>query len=922
MMTDQSGIRDAENRDAESPDAERLNDESLNQNLYALFERQTRRRPEATAVIDRSGSATSYSELENRAGRIAAELAGQGLGDEEPIGVLMHRSTELVATLLGVLKAGCCNVPLDPDDPFERAGKMIIDAECRVVLGNSDLLEKLRSVLGSSTLAAEGVVLLDVEGISDEETGDDNAPHPSVRAGHRLAYILFTSGSTGNPKGVEVEHRSVINLLLAARDLLGFTESDRYLATSTVGFDISVAELFLPLITGGSVVVHDRRLVLEPGYLTAEIQRHAVTVFQTGPSVWSVLLDEVADFPRLRVAISTGEAIHPDLARRLVDVGETAWNLYGPTEATVWATGHRLGSEDTNRTAQSSVSAPIGRPLANVDVRVLDDERMPVPAGTKGELWIGGAALARGYRNNDSLTRERFAELESNGPRFYRTGDIVVEDDGGTLHYFGRNDDQIKVRGVRIEPMEVESAILSHPKIAQAAATWYVNASGSRSIVSAIVFKPDASVSKEELHQFLSNVLPAAMVPSQFEFYDELPLTPAGKVDRNAIRNRAPEIHPDTEALPEPGTVLDSQAIKDSQAVSETERTLIRIWENTLGVTQVGRTDHFFSIGGDSLSAIRVKLQVEDVFEISVSVRVLFESPTLNELAEHIDRERVQPDESGNSRFIFPLTETSGRTAVFFCSVDLKMARKGLWTADCPLYAVSLWAQGSGFVKAKSIEELTRSHIESIRSLQPHGPYRLAGYSFGGMIALEIARQLRQAGEEIELLFLLDPSEPFQTGGTLSDKDYAATDTGAYETLGYRIMHHGLNIARRPLDIVSYIGQRRSRFPMWPWICYNLVHLHGRNSNRLSALLLPKNRWPAFWYALRRLGKSYVARPYHGNVSAVFMDRNRQLALWKPLLGEDADISFVDSGHLDLFSEPALSQWQAKLQQNLKAVSN
>ena len=262
---------------------------------------------------------------------------------------------------------------------------------------------------------------------------------------------------------------------------------------------------------------------MEPRQLAAEIRAQGVTVFQTGPSVWSVLLEEVPHFPRLRVAITTGEAISPGLARRLTAFGDAVWNLYGPTETTVWATGHRLFGNSQEPASGSSVSASIGLPLANVAIRILDEQFAPVPMGGKGELWIGGEALARGYCQNPALTQERFVNLGEAAGRFYRTGDVVAQDTEGRLHYFGRNDDQIKVRGVRIEPMEVESAILKHPEVAQVAATWFDTTAHSRAIVAAVVGRPGHRITSESLHRHLESLLPFAMIPSRCTLFESIP---------------------------------------------------------------------------------------------------------------------------------------------------------------------------------------------------------------------------------------------------------------------------------------------------------------------------------------------------------------------------------------------------------------
>jgi thioesterase domain-containing protein/acyl carrier protein len=568
-----------------------------------------------------------------------------------------------------------------------------------------------------------------------------------------------------------------------------------------------------------------------------------------------------------------------------------------------------------------SASTPIGRPLANIEARVLDEHRMPVPAGTEGELWIGGAGLGRGYCGNEQLTRERFAVLGQDGRRFYRTGDVVVADVDGTLHYFGRCDDQMKVRGVRIEPMEVESAILTCPGVTQAAATWFATASGSRSIVVAVVTGPDHTVNAEDIHRFLVRVLPSAMVPSRFVFCDALPMTPSGKVDRKAIRARVADLPADP-------------ATASGDALTVTEGTLIGIWERTLNIRPVARDDHFFTIGGDSLSAVTMMLEVEATFDISLAFRVAFEAPTLERLAERIDRAQaqqlarmnapLQTDDLANAAFVFPLAQQGRGIPVFFNNVSLRMARKGMWNVDCPLYAVSQWAQGSGFAKAKSVEELARAQIDAIRSIQPHGPYHLAGYSFGGLVALEIAHQLRRAGETIELLFLLDPSEPFTDGYLLRAPTHGPSAHGGPERLGARIKRHVKQLAADPRHALPYIGTSalgRIQRPLWEWISYHLVHFYGRHPNPVSACLLPKNRWPAFWYTTQRLARTYNPQPYDGQVLAMFISHHERREMWQQLLGPTADIRIVDSDHLGMFGEPALSLWLQPLRARLEGGS-
>ena len=878
----------------------------LDVGIHELFARQAARRPQAIAVRDASGHLT-YAELEGRAASIAAQLRQHGLQAEQPVLVLTDRSVGLLANLLGILAAGGCYVPIDANDPPDRSRHILSIARCSIVLGRRDQIRRFQEHLKFSDHAIQ---FLSVEDLASQPSPSHPIPllpgqteHSNLIApgGRRLAYILFTSGSTGLPKGVEVEHRNLVNLLLAVRDLLEFTESDRYLAISKVGFDVSAAELFLPLVCGGQVIVYPTELVMQPRELAATLVREEITFFQTGPSVWSILLNEIRNFPRLRVAISTGEAIAPALAQRLASTADAVWNLYGPTETTVWATGHKLEAASSEEMAtRSVVSAPIGRPFLNVTVQILDDQQRPVPPETEGELWIGGEAVARGYCNHPKLTDERFVVLGEKSERFYRTGDVVTRSRDGRLHYFGRNDDQIKVRGVRIEPMEVEAAILKHPQVASAAATWFETNNGARSIVAAVVGRPNHQLNSESLHRHLQDLLNPAVIPSRFLFCDVLPISPNGKIDRKAIRARA---------LDQPKAAAEHSAPED---LTPTEQELIRIWEKTLNVKPISRDHHFFTIGGDSLSAVTMLLEAESSFDLSLSVRTVFESPTVRKLAAHIDRSRRQVQNHGDNAFVFPLSPQGRGNAVFFCGVDLKMARQGMWNADCPLYSVSLWAQGTGFVDAASMEDLARIEIESIRSIQPIGPYRLAGYSFGGLLALEMAQQLRRAGEKVDLLFLLNPGEPSRRAAPASapghvQRGNANADGSSTASLPARAAN------RRISPFQSWLKEA------WQWFSYYRVHLYGRHRNPISTMLLPKDRWPAVWYAAKRLAKSYAPQPYDGRVLIVLDADLPRPTRWAELLPLAADLQYLKSSADGWFDEPTHTEWMNFLRSKIES---
>lgn len=867
-------------------------------NLAWLVAEQARATPDAAAIVgDRT---VSYRALAERAEDIAAALRGRGLCAEQPVGVLMQRSAEMVAVLLGILRAGGAYLPLDPDDPVERAGRMVQLAGCALVVGDEPLLERWRATRRRRATGATEPALLAIDSIPRLTERPD--PSSCAPGGERLAYVLFTSGSTGEPKGVEVEHRSAVNLLRAARDLLAFAATDRYLATATIAFDISVAELFLPLVTGASLLLRDRALLLDPARLAREVRSFDVTVVQLGPSVWSAMLGGNVAFPRVRVAISTGEPIAPALAQRLASVGEQAWNLYGPTETTVWATAQRL---TRGGKSLSTMSAPIGRALDNLILLIVDEAGSPVPEGSHGELCVGGVGVARGYRNRPDLTEERFALLGDEGRRYYRTGDLVCRDADGTVHYFGRNDDQIKVHGVRVEPREVEAGILRVAGVAQAAATWYALPSGSRSIAAAIVWHSPHPPSAQELQHRLGAYLGAQMTPSRFVFVDRLPLTSSGKVDRQAIRQAA---------------VDAGRRGATAHGFTDTEARLMMIWKRLLGLESVAADDHFFSIGGDSLAAMQMLIEVEAMFEVSLAVQAVYEAPMLNRLAESIDRAREQPDDIGNAQFVFPLHAEAPGQPLFFSNVDLKLARRGLWRVGCPLFATSLWARGQGFVHADTLGELACAQIREIRRVQPSGPYRLGGYSLGGLIALEVAQQLQRDGDEVELLFLLDPMLPPRFQLDDAGRIGSAPEPEA-RPVALRLRSLGVRLRAQPGEAVVHLWNRLQtsirQSTASQRLAYQLVHWHGRWPNRLTRRLLPANRWPAFWYTARRLARDYVAQRYTGRTLAVFHARNERFDVWMGLLGGQADIAMVDATHLGMFNEPALTEWMRPLDRAL-----
>ncbi len=895
------------------------------ENTYQQFALQAEQHPQAVAVIDETDQ-LSYRELSARADAVAACLQAQGLEPEQAVAVLMNRRADLLAVLLGIWKAGGAYVPFDPREPFDRLYRMQTSCDSTLMMGDRELLDGYRQHLKTKGVTLPRMIA--TESIPFDAV--NTAPTPVPTGGSRLAYLLFTSGSTGEPKAVEVEHQQVQALLQSACKLLGFSQYDRYLAASTIAFDASVTELFLPLVTGASLLLRDRRILLDPRRLAREVVEYGVTVIQTGPSVWQVMLAEVPDFPRVRVAITHGEAISPEFARQLAQQGDTVWNLYGPTETTVWATGAQLRTDDPP--GLSTTSAPIGYPLPHVVAHVLDDDGIPVPDGEAGELCLGGSSVARGYRNHAELTRAQFVTIHSE--RMYRSGDLVVRDANGALHYFGRNDDQIKVRGVRVEPGEIEAALQHIPQVSQAAATWFTTASGTKAIVAALVLKPGATALAGDLHQSLSTILPATMIPARYLFLPVLPITTNGKVDRAAIRTEAEAPPSAGQNVPETREPGSSQTRQPPRRLNYTEQAIARVWQRILGLEVVAPDDHFFSIGGDSLAAVQMMLEIEERFGLLLPVHLAFEAPTLETLSLRVERAQQKQEDELSSGFVFPLVTAGEGPPIFFSGVELSFARRGVWELPCPLFSIANWAIGSGFVNASSLSALAAEHLEAVRQLQPAGPYRLAGYSLGGLIALEMAHQLRAAGETVEMLFLLDPMAPehvrLSGDKILSQKNLLSSKQP--ESLRKKISKYCHKVVLGPDErgVGEYI-KTLLQLPGLPpiqrpaffgWLHYLAVNQYLRRPNVASRLMFPRTRWRAFWFAAQRMVGNYVALPYDGSVVAVFCQQGLRGEVWKSLLGPNAREYWLEAPHLALFDEDMLKKWMGWLGEYLHSSSN
>ncbi len=574
--------------------------------VHELFEEQVEVSPDKVAVTFEATSLT-YRELDEYANQFARFLQTMDIAPESVVGVHMERSAGMLVALLGILKAGAAYVPLDPAYPQSRIQHMIGDSGLRVLLTENEQLQTL-----DTAAFPEGLQVVSM----DDEWGkinkrSKNKPRVDLSP-ESLAYMIYTSGSTGQPKGVEITHRSLVNLLHSMQNEPGIEASDVMLNVTTLSFDIAALELFLPLITGASLVILPHEKAMDGRLLDEAIDQYGVTVAQATPAMWRMLIEAGWNGKRDLTVFCGGEALSPTLARQLLERCDALWNMYGPTETTIWSSVHRVSASDA--------TISIGKPIANTQFYVLDAHRQVVPMGATGELYIGGAGLARGYRNPPDLPRARFGQSPCDaGARLYRPGALARILPDGTFECLGRSDAQVKIRGFRIELGEVETHLAEVAGVAECAVIRHQEPDGEAALAAYVAASNGATLTASGIRSTLQERLPAYMVPTFVVPMDALPKTPNGKLDRAA--------------LPAPQLLADTADETTAPPQTPMEKALAEIWHQVLGIASVGIHDNFFDVGGHSLQATRVIARLRAAMHVDFPLRTFFEKPTIAEQA-------------------------------------------------------------------------------------------------------------------------------------------------------------------------------------------------------------------------------------------------------------------------------------------------
>lgn len=697
--------------------------------VYSLFENMVKSNADSIAVSF-NGKDITYKKLKDESDKLAHLLQTSGVNQGDIVGLCLNRSIEMVIALLGIIKSGAAYLPLDPFFPDKRLEYMLVDSAAKFLITESSLFPKF------NYYKSNFIDISEIKNVKIDKPIEDKSNENS------LAYVIYTSGSTGNPKGVQILHSALTNFLLSMQKTPGLSADDNVLALTTLSFDISGLEIFLPLVTGARITIASREEAKDGKTLLEKIKKQKVTVVQATPSTWKMLIDSGWNEKLNIKALCGGEALSQDLAEQILNRVHELWNMYGPTETTIWSSCSKVINGEPIH---------LGRPIANTQFYIVDKDLNFCPPGVPGELLIGGAGLSVGYLNKEELTKEKFIPNpfdKKNKTRVYRTGDLVKLNPKLQIEFLGRIDNQVKIRGYRIELDEIENVIRKVEGVKDCAVI-VKEINNDKKIVA--YYTNSNKSTGEDLSSFINSIreiairnLPDYMIPSLIIPIEDLPLTPNNKIDKKALA--AKEI-----------TAVVSHT-SNSKPENETQKILLEIWETLLGIPGIGIDDNFFEIGGHSILAAQMLADFEKQTGKRIPLAEMFTAQTIRQLAGIVEKETINLKwtplveiKKGESA-LAPLFLIHGAEGNVLLYRDLA----NRLNSNITVYALQAKGLDGKNSFNYSIEEMAEDYIPAIKSVQPSGPYHIGGYCMGGSVAYEIAMRLTARGEQVANVFLLE----------------------------------------------------------------------------------------------------------------------------------------------------------------------
>ena len=860
--------------------------------IYSLFAKQAKKTPKNIALVFDNKSFT-YHKLNLLVNNFAGYLQQKGVKRGKKVGIYLERSSEMLISLLATLQLGAIYIPLDPINPVDRLAIILADVKADFLISHAVLANRLPNFAGTILLY---------------EASQQNTFPPSIQNGSTpqvtdLAYIVYTSGSTGKPKGIAIPHYAVVDHHYAIIDKFSVRETDRVLAVASIAFDPSVQDFFMPLFVGGQVIIADKEAVRDGFILKDLIATTQPTFMQATPSTWQMLL--LAGWqgsPHLK-ALSGGEGLSKELASALLAKTKEVWNIYGPSETTIWATTKRIHEDLLDDSSFSYL--PIGKPINNVKIYILDQYQQPVSVGVGGEIYIAGIGVApQGYYHLPALTAKVFIpnpfSKEENYNTLYRTGDRGRYLPNGDIEYLNRGDKQVKVRGYRIELGDIETAIEQFAGVQENRVMVREDQPNDKRLAAYLIVNNKTNFSIDTLKDFLKEQLPEYMIPTAFVLMDKFPMTISKKVDRSR--------------LPVPQWATATKNKPFTAPTSPTEKLLTNIWQKLLSLSTLSIHDDFFELGGHSLIAVSMMAKIDQKLGRKIPLAALLQNATISKLANLLD----QAEESKFNSSLVPIKTTGSKPPLYLIHggglhVLMFQTLAANMEADQPIYALQAKGLNGEGNALNRIEDMATHYIAEIQKINPDGPYALAGYSFGGLIAFEMAKQLKAANKKVLILSVFDTV--IKPELTHFEHSFAEKITTLSKKVAWNLKDM-VNNPKGNLSYRKYIYQRRLN--NWKLKFFKEGKAHTNNKDIRLATIVNQSNFEAW--------KNYQITPYSGDLHLFrateqrFFIADKNFLGWKPFIIGKIHILDVPGDHLSLFNPPNGKTFALILQELLNNI--